>query len=161
VKQNSFKADRKLMRALEKRSQPVSCDEGHILFSQGDAPRGLYMLRSGEASLIMQSPSGNIVFSLPAPAGSLLGLPAVIGNESYSLSAMVRKDSDVRFVSRIGFKELLQAEPSLYPSVLQVLAAELRAFRLAFSEIQSQVGECTTESRLPATDTYSEMVPAA
>jgi CRP-like cAMP-binding protein len=110
----------------------------------------------------MQSPSGNIVFSLPAPAGSLLGLPAVvIGNESYSLSAMVRKDSDVRFVSRIGFKELLQAEPSLYPSVLQVLAAELRASRLAFLEIQSQVGEYTTDSRLPATDTYSEMVPSA
>ena len=111
--------------------------------------------------MIMQSPSGNIVFSLPAPAGSLLGLSAVIGNEPYSLSAMVRKDSDVRFVSRIGFKELLQAEPSLYPSVLQVLSAELRAARLAFSEIQSQVGERTTESRLPATDTYSEVVPAA
>jgi hypothetical protein len=44
---------------------------------------------------------------------------------------------------------------------LQVLAAELRASRLAFLEIQSQVGECTTESRLPATDTHSEMVHAA
>jgi CRP-like cAMP-binding protein len=109
----------------------------------------------------MQSPSGNIVFSLPAPAGSLLGLSAVIGNEPYSLSAMVRKDSDVRFVSSIGFKELLQAEPSLNPSVLQVLAAELRAARLAFLENQSQVGERTAESHSPDTDTYSEMAPAA
>jgi CRP-like cAMP-binding protein len=109
----------------------------------------------------MQSPSGTIVFSLRAPAGSLLGLPAVIDNEPYSLSAMVRKDSDVRFVSRNDFEELIQAEPSLYPSLLQVLAAELRASRLAFAETQCQVGECTTESRLPATDTYSEMVPAA
>ena len=161
MKPNSFKADHKLMQALDKRSQPVPCSEGHILFNQGDSPRGIYILRRGEASLIMQSPSGAIVFSLRAPAGSLLGLPAVIDNEPYSLSAMVRKDSDVRFVSRNDFEELIQAEPSLYPSVLQVLAAELRAARLAFSEIQSQVGECTTESRLPAYDTYSEMVSAA
>ena len=161
MKPNSFKADHKLMQALDKRSQPVPCSEGHILFNQGDGPRGLYILRSGEASLIMQSPSGTIVFSLRAPAGSLLGLSAVIDNEPYSLSAMVRKDSDVRFVSRNDFEELIQAEPSLYPSVLQVLAAELRAARLAFSEVQSQVGKKTAESHSPATDKYSQIGPAA
>jgi CRP-like cAMP-binding protein len=149
------------MQALDKRSQPVSCDQGRILCTQGEAPKGLYIIRSGEAALMMQSPSGEIIFPLRAPAGSLLGLPAVIDNEPYSLSAMIRKDSDVRFVSRSDFEELIQAEPSLYPSLLQILAAELRAARLAFSEIQSQVGECTTESRLPAYDTYSEMVSAA
>ena len=65
MKQNSFSADCKLMQALDKRSQP----------------KGLYIIRSGEAALVMQSPSGEIIFSLRAPAGSLLGLPAVIGNE--------------------------------------------------------------------------------
>ena len=110
---------------------------------------------------MMQSPSGEIIFSLPAPAGSLLGLPAVIGNEPYSLSAMVRKDSDVRFVSRNDYLELIKTEPSLYPSVLKVLAAELRAARLAFSEIQSQVGRKTAESHSPATEKYSKIGPAA
>jgi CRP/FNR family transcriptional regulator len=149
------------MQALDKRSQPVSCDQGRILFTQGEAPKGLYIIRSGEAALVMQSPSGEIIFSLRAPAGSLLGLPAVIGNEPYSLSAMVRKDSDVRFVSRNDYLELIKTEPSLYPSVLKVLAAELRAARLAFSEIQSQVGRKTAESHSPATEKYSKIGPAA
>jgi CRP-like cAMP-binding protein len=149
------------MQALDKRSQPVSCDQGRILCTQGEAPKGLYIIRSGEAALMMQSPSGEIIFPLRAPAGSLLGLPAVIGNEPYSLSAMVRKDSDVRFVSRNDYLELIKTAPSLYPSVLQVLAAELRAARLAFSEIQSQVGRKTAESHSPATEKCSQIRPAA
>jgi CRP-like cAMP-binding protein len=149
------------MQALDKRSQPVSCDQGRILCTQGEAPKGLYIIRSGEAALMMQSPSGEIIFPLRAPAGSLLGLPAVIGNEPYSLSAMVRKDSDVRFVSRNDYLELIKTAPSLYPSVLQVLAAELRAARLAFSEIQSQVGRKTAESHSPATEKCSQIRPTA
>jgi CRP-like cAMP-binding protein len=149
------------MHALDKRSKPVSYDEGHILFSQGESPRGLYILRDGEAALIMQSPSGRVVFFLHATAGSLLGLPAVVSNEPYTLSAIVRKDSEVRFVSRDDYEELIQAEPTLYPSVLQVLATELRAARLALAEIQGQVGKRTGESELPANGTYSQIVPEA
>ena len=74
---------------------------------------------------------------------------------------MVRKDSDVRFVSRNDFEELIQAEPTLYPSVLQVLATELRAARLALAEIQGQVGKRTGESELPANGTCSQIVPEA
>ena len=36
----ALEADRDLIRALEKRSQAVSCAEDCVLFSQGDAPRG-------------------------------------------------------------------------------------------------------------------------
>jgi CRP-like cAMP-binding protein len=95
------------MHALDKRSKPVSYDEGHILFSQGESPRGLYILHSGEAALVMQSPSGRVVFVLHATAGSLLGLPAVVSNEPYTLSAIVRTDSDIRFESRDNFEELI------------------------------------------------------
>ena len=69
-----------------------------------------------------------------ASAGSLLGLPAVIANEPYTLSAMVRSGSDIGFVVRNDFEELMRKEPSLYPFVLEVLAAEVRSARLALSE---------------------------
>jgi CRP-like cAMP-binding protein len=55
----------------------------------------------------MQSPSGRVVFVLHATAGSLLGLPAVVSNEPYTLSAIVRTDSDIRFESRDDFEELI------------------------------------------------------
>jgi CRP-like cAMP-binding protein len=71
---------------------------------------------------------------LRTSAGSLLGLPGVIGNEPYTMTAMARKDSEVGFVTRNDFEELLNAEPLLYPKVLQVLAAEVRSARQAFAE---------------------------
>jgi CRP-like cAMP-binding protein len=129
LKQNSFAAASKLIQALEKRSEPISCSESHTLFSQGEVPRGLYILKTGEASLIKQSASGSIVMSFQAGAGSLLGLPGFFGNEPYTLTAIARKGSVVNFVTRNDFEDLVQAEPSLYPTVLQVLAAEVRAAR--------------------------------
>jgi CRP-like cAMP-binding protein len=71
---------------------------------------------------------------LHAGSGSLLGLPGVIGKEPYTLTAMVRQGSEVRFVTRENFEQIVEEEPELYSSVLQVLAAEVRFARLALAE---------------------------
>jgi CRP-like cAMP-binding protein len=133
--QNSFAADPKLIRALEKRSPPISCIKDRFLFHQGDNPDGLFILQSGEAALVMHATSGDLVMCLSASAGSLLGLPAVISNEPYTMTALVRKGSEVGFVSREDFGNLLSAEPLLYHKVLQVLASEVRIARLTLIEI--------------------------
>lgn len=137
---SAFVADRKLIQALEKRSQAVSCGEDHVLFSQGEAPTGLYILRSGEAALIMRSEYGEVVMCLRVAAGSLLGLPGIIANEPYTLTAMARKGSEVKFVTRSDFEDLIRDEPSLSLKVLQVLAAEVRSARLALSAVYGQCG---------------------
>jgi len=140
VNHDSFVENPKLIEALKEKSRSVSCNEGRILFSQGDAPVGLYIVESGEAALVMTSASGQAVMCLHAGAGSLLGLPAIIGNEPYSLTALAGKGSETRFVTRAGFEEVIQAEPSLYPYVLQVLAAEVRSARQAVSDWKGQPG---------------------
>jgi CRP-like cAMP-binding protein len=134
MKQSSFVADRKLIQALESRSMPVSCSEGHTLFKQGEVSTGVYILQSGEVALMMDSPSGRAVMSLQAGPGSLLGLPGVVGNEPHSMTAIVRKGSEVRFVTRNDFEDLFRAEPSLQLKVSLILAAEVRSARQAVSE---------------------------
>lgn len=128
---SAFVADRELIRALERRSQPVSCGEDLVLFRQGEAPNGLYILRSGEATLVMRSESGKEVMCLRAVAGSLIGLPAIIGNRPYTLTATARQGSEVNFVTRVDYEDLARTEPSLCFKVLEVLAAEVRAARNA------------------------------
>ena len=134
VRQNTFAADRTLIQALEHRSQPIGCSEGCILFRQGEAPRGLYILQSGEATLMMETASGQAVMCLQAGAGSLLGLPAIVGNEPYSLTALARKGSEVRYVTRNDLEDVIRTEPSLTIKVLEILAAEVRSARQALSE---------------------------
>jgi CRP-like cAMP-binding protein len=83
-----FVADRSLLQALEERSQPIPCVEDRILFRQGEDAIGLFILRSGEASLVLRTELNEVAICLVAPAGSLLGLPAIIGNEQYSMRAV-------------------------------------------------------------------------
>jgi CRP-like cAMP-binding protein len=131
---SAFVAERELIDALEKRSSPIRCNENRVLFSQGESPKGLYLLKSGKALLTMQSPTGGIVMTVTAFAGSLLGLPALIGNEPYTLTAQAEKDSELAFITREDFSALMLSSPSLAVSVLRVLAAEVRTARHAISE---------------------------
>jgi CRP-like cAMP-binding protein len=79
----------------------------------------------------MNSPSGEEVMSIDATAGSLLGLPGLIGDEPYSLTAVARKDAELCFISRDEFTNLMRTNPLLSLKVLQVLAAEVRSARQA------------------------------
>ena len=129
----SFIADPKLFQVLEQRSVSMPCSKGRILFNQGDVPIGLYLLKSGKASLIMKTDKGEEVIHLTVSAGSILGLPAIVSNEPCTLSAMAYHGSEVNFLARKDFEELIQAQPSLYSKVLEVLAAEVRSARLVLS----------------------------
>jgi CRP-like cAMP-binding protein len=119
----SYRADQGLMEALDKRSQPIQCSEGKILFSQGEIPSGLYILRTGEAFLLASS-SGEATECIRVTAGSLLGLKSVINNEPHSFTAVATSGADVAFVTREDFEALFRSQPLLYPRVLDILATQ-------------------------------------
>jgi CRP/FNR family transcriptional regulator len=131
---SSFIAEKELIAALEKRSSTVVCTESRCLFAQGGRPAGLFILRSGSASLTMESPTGGNLMSITLHPGSLLGLPALIGNEPYTMTANAEKDAELGFVTREDFNSLMLTDPSLAVRVLRVLAAEVRTARHAISE---------------------------
>jgi CRP-like cAMP-binding protein len=47
------------------------------------------------------------------------------------MTALARPGSEVSFVTRNDFEDLIREEPLLYPAVLTILAAEVRAARHA------------------------------
>jgi len=128
---SAFVADCALLEALAEHSLPVPFDEERVLFRQGEAAAGVYVMRRGEAVLTMQSATGDVVMRLRATAGSVLGLPALIGNEPYSLTATAERGATVAYVPREDFDALMRTNPLLSFKVLQVLAAEVRSARQA------------------------------
>jgi CRP-like cAMP-binding protein len=134
LKKSPFTADLELVQALERRSKPIFCSEDCLLFCQGDPAIGVYILRSGSAVLTLESESGQVAMCFEAGAGSLLGLPAIIVKEPYSLTALAQRGSIVRYVSREDFEDVLRLEPSLSILVYQVVAAEVIAARKAIAE---------------------------
>jgi CRP/FNR family transcriptional regulator len=126
---SAFVADPELVKALEERSKPIACEADHLLFRQGDAPAGLYVLHAGEVSLKMESPRGKSIVSAKAAPGSLLGLPGLIGNAVYTLTAVAHAGAQLGFIERDEFMQLMQSDPMISFKILQVLAAEVRSAR--------------------------------
>jgi CRP-like cAMP-binding protein len=132
---SAFVADPELIQALEKHSSAISCDADRVLFNQGDHPQGLYILDQGETTITMASPTGEQLMSIQAYAGSLLGLPGLIGDEPYTLTAIARNGARLSFVPRDEFTSLMRADPPLALKMLQVLGAELRSARQALANM--------------------------
>jgi CRP-like cAMP-binding protein len=128
---SAFLADPDLIKALEVRSIAISCGEDYTIFRQGDMPAGLYILHRGVATLSMISVAGESVVSVQTTAGSLLGLPALVAHEPYTLTAVAQKDSELSFITAEDFNFLMRTDTSLSLKILQVLAAEVRAARQA------------------------------
>jgi len=135
---SAFVAAPELIQALEQRATAISCGGDRVLFKQGDVPVGLYILNEGETTLSMTSPKGEQVVQIQASAGSLLGLPGLIGNEPYTLTAVARPGARLGFVSREEFTGLMQTDALLALKILEVLAAEVRSARYALSNRESR-----------------------
>jgi len=132
----AFLASPELVEALKKRSAEIPSDGEYYLFKQGDPPTGLFILNHGEVTLSMSSPAGELLLSMQVGAGSLLGLPGLIGNEPYTLTALACTGARVNFITRENFNAVMQSDPGLALKVLEVLAAEVRTARHASMELR-------------------------
>ncbi|HEV2214858.1 MAG TPA: cyclic nucleotide-binding domain-containing protein [Terracidiphilus sp.] len=134
IDSSSFVADPELMNALDAFATPMECSKGTVLFTQGEPPEGLYILQAGAVELAMTAPNGREIFRVTVSAGAVLGLPALIGNQPYSLTATATENARVTFVPREKFYRLMAENPALSLSILRVLAAEVRTARFAITE---------------------------
>ncbi|MGD0737846.1 MAG: Crp/Fnr family transcriptional regulator [Terracidiphilus sp.] len=151
----AFVANPELVAALRAHSIQVSGGGEYFLFRQGDPPVGLFIVNKGEVTLSMSSPTGELLLSMQVGAGSLLGLPGLIGNEPYTLSALACNGAELSFVTHDDFTALMHSDPGLALKVLQVLAAEVRSARHAAQDLRPLVlsahrsNEFTSNSSAP------------
>ena len=124
----AFVADRELIEALQQRARSVDLGSNRVLFRQGDAPIGVFILTKGTARLTRRS-EGEEVLTARVGTGSLLGVPAVIGAKPYSLTAEAMKGAEVSLLTAEYFVHLMHTEPALSFRLLQVLAEEVRFAR--------------------------------
>ena len=128
---SAFLADSELLSELEKVASKIDCQSDRVLFEQGDPAVGLYIVGTGTTTISLTSESNSTIMKVDVVSGSLLGLPGVLGNQPYSLTAVARKGTQISFVSLMDFSALMESNPSLSLKVLQVLAAEVRTARRA------------------------------
>ena len=101
--------------ALEAVKYTAVYPRGALLFVEGQAPRGVYILCAGRVKLSATSSDARVIITRIARAGEILGLCATLSGGAYEVTAETLEPSQVNFVRAADFKRFLasNAEASL------------------------------------------------
>lgn len=98
---------------------------GRVLFAEGEPARGVYILRSGRASVSISSSEGRVVLLRVAQAGDVLGLNSVLRNCFYETTVKTLEPCRTDFISRVELIELMQQSSAGAYAILRILSQEL------------------------------------
>ncbi|MCB2205242.1 Crp/Fnr family transcriptional regulator [bacterium] len=104
----------------------LRCEKGEILFREGDAYRGFYVVLEGGVKVYKLSPEGKeTVLHIQFPPKTLAEIPMFAG-EDYPAFAECLAPSRLLFVEKEGFLALLRETPDLALRMLAGLSKRLR-----------------------------------
>ena len=122
---------------LEQLATIVFKPKGTILFRRGEDVSGIFLIHSGRVSLALDCETTLYPARILGP-GAIVGLPATVSGNPYSLTAKVVDDSELAFVSRDAVLECLQNSPLLCFQVMDMLSGEISDIRSAFKNGSSR-----------------------
>jgi CRP/FNR family transcriptional regulator, cyclic AMP receptor protein len=93
---------------LERVKYASAYPTGAVLFVEGQAPRGVYLICSGRIKLSTTSRDGKTLILRIAQAGEVLGLHATVSGRPYELTAETLQPCQLDFIRREDFLRLLQ-----------------------------------------------------
>ena len=105
---------------------PRRFPSGHMIFSEGDACTGLYLVQAGNVRIFKSSAGGREqVLSIEGVGSSIAELPVFDGG-NYPASAQAVSESALLFFSREDFQALCLEYPRVALKVLGVIGGRLR-----------------------------------
>lgn len=105
-----------------------------ILFSEKEAPRGIYVVLDGEVKLSINSTEGKRLSLRIARRGEILGLSSTVSGSAYEMTADTLYPAKLAFIGRREFVGFLMRHPEAY----QALSEELtREFTMACEQLRT------------------------
>jgi CRP/FNR family transcriptional regulator, cyclic AMP receptor protein len=96
-----------LLKEFETLKYSTIFPKGAMLFVEGQAPRGVFMLCSGRVKLTTCSGEGKALITQIAEPGELMGLSATVSGKPYEVTAETLAPCQVNFIRREDFLRLL------------------------------------------------------
>jgi CRP/FNR family transcriptional regulator, cyclic AMP receptor protein len=120
------------LKVLDSVRHPSTYPGDALLFVEGHAPRGAFVLCSGQVKLSTTSREGKVLILRIAEVGDVLGLSAAISGENHELSAETLGPCHVNFLER---KALLLAIENSSEFGLRTSLALSREFHAVYRDI--------------------------
>src|SRR5436190_13499459 len=100
---------------------------GRTLFREGDEPRGVYVVHSGQVDLVFSGKNGHAKPLRIAEEGQILGLSCVVSHRRHDCSATTRTACELGFIERDEFLRQVDHSPAIWFSVLQLLSQDVNS----------------------------------
>lgn len=127
---------RAAVEALNEVSHKSTLPAGAVLFVEGQASRGMFILCSGKVNLSTTSREGKILILKTSDAGEAIGLSAAISGVNYETTAETATPCQLNFVDRKHLLELLETHTEVG---LQASRCLSRDFQSAYRDIRDLV----------------------
>ena len=101
--------------------------EKAVLFSEGESPRGVFVICRGTAKLSVSSNDGKTLITKIVAPGEVLGLSGSISGHSYKTKAETLEVSQVNFINRAELLRLIETHHQASLSAVRTLALECEA----------------------------------
>lgn len=127
------------------------------LFLEGSSPRGVYCINEGKVKIFARGEEGKEQIIHLAAAGEVVGFRAMFSGEPYKVSATTLEESNICFIGKSDFLDLVDDNPTLRNGIMKELSKEL-ADRATFitNMAQKSVRERLAFSLLMLQDIYKE-----
>jgi len=96
-----------------------------VLFAEGEPARGVFILRTGRATVSISSSEGRVVILRIAQAGDLLGLNSVLRNASYNTTVKTIESCRTDFIRRKELVDLMETNQPAAHAISQILSREI------------------------------------
>lgn len=100
---------------------------GTILFTEGEQPRGIYLIHSGTFELLMCARNGECKRIRAVSTGEILGLESVVSRRPHDATARAITPCELGFIERESFLRVLDESPAIWFSVLRLLSQGVNA----------------------------------
>lgn len=114
--------------------------KGALLFQQGSAVTGVYLVESGEVRILLPTgPRQQQLLEVAGP-GALLGLSESMTGEDYRVTAEAGDQTSAAFIPRQNFLEFLRTHGDFCVQVLRLLSDDLHGLYHKFRSICAHPG---------------------
>jgi CRP/FNR family transcriptional regulator len=122
------------LQAFENIKYATAYPKGAVLFVEGQAPRGIFVLCKGRVKMSICATDGKTLIVKIAEPGEVLGLSATVSGKPYELTAETIDPCQVNFTKRDDFLHFLRDQPEACFKVAEQLSEK---YNMACREVRS------------------------
>jgi len=112
---------------FEEQSRIINLNKKTMLFSEGETPKGMYILLSGKIKISQLNADGSEQILFILSEGELFGYRNILNNQKHVVTATTLEACEVMLIEKDNFLRILKSSPNLSTLLLENVGNEFTA----------------------------------